>query len=248
MFLPLLPPVHQAPPPAQARPATNTVCPVLGEPVDADSPTVTVRGRRYRVCCEPCKADLAAHPDTYLASDGVPRNHPPARTAAAAPAPPAAIAPLPRSQAPAYLPPQVAGLLSAPAKGQDGHPLPQVWRAAGYDRSRGLASASLFYLPQPLVPEVLTAWKERTDATLRPASPYRMEAAVTWMEPCAKVKASGVSLYRMGTLCVEGVVRDGAGHPVAAFRAETLFAPEQKRLTPGPRAVEAILKQIVAEL
>jgi len=241
----LLPPAHLASQPVPPLPATNTLCPVLGEPVDADSPTVVVRGRTYRVCCAPCKADLRAKPGTYLHPDGTPRNQ--ALEAAAKPAPPPpAPGAVPRGQAPAFLPPAVAALLGAPVR--DGHGPHQVWIAPGFDRTQGLASASLFYLPQPLVPEVLTAWQELTAPRLKPASPYRMEAAVTWTEPCQKVKASGMSFFRMGTLCVEGLVKDGSGNPVAAFRTETLFSPEQKRMTPGPKAVEAILKGIASQL
>lgn len=245
-MLPSLPPAQVAQP-TPPRPAINTVCPVLGEPVDADSPTVAVRGRTYRVCCAPCKADLQAKPDTYLRPDGTPRNQ--ALEAAAKPAPPPPAPPsVPREQAPAYLPPPVAALLGPQARDKNGQGPLQVWIAPAFDRTQGLASASLFYLPQPLVPEVLTAWQELTTPRLRPGSAYRMEAAVTWMEAARKVKASGMSFYRMGTLCVEGLVKDGLGNPVAAFRTETLFSPEQKRMTPGPKAVEAILKRIGAEL
>ena len=36
---------------AAPTPATNTLCPVLGGKVDANSPKVVVRGREYRICC-----------------------------------------------------------------------------------------------------------------------------------------------------------------------------------------------------
>lgn len=56
------------------KPATNTQCPVLGGKVDAKSPTVTVRGQEYRVCCMGCDGKLKAKPETYLKPDGTPRN------------------------------------------------------------------------------------------------------------------------------------------------------------------------------
>lgn len=54
----------------QAKPATNTVCPVLGEKVTAKSPIVVVRGQEYRICCAGCDKKLAANPDQYLNKDG----------------------------------------------------------------------------------------------------------------------------------------------------------------------------------
>jgi hypothetical protein len=59
---------------AAAKPATNTLCPVLGGKVDAKSPTVTVRGQDYRVCCMGCPAELKANPDKFLKPDGTPKN------------------------------------------------------------------------------------------------------------------------------------------------------------------------------
>jgi YHS domain-containing protein len=59
---------------AAPRPATNTLCPVLGGKVDATSPKVVVRGREYRVCCMGCDGQLKATPDKYLNPDGSPRN------------------------------------------------------------------------------------------------------------------------------------------------------------------------------
>ncbi len=56
------------------KPATNRACPVLGNKVEASSPTVVVRGQTYRLCCKGCDVDLAKHPDTYLLKDGTPRN------------------------------------------------------------------------------------------------------------------------------------------------------------------------------
>lgn len=58
----------------QAKPATNTVCPVLNSKVDAKSAVVTVRGREYRICCGDCGPKLQADPDKYLEKDGTPRN------------------------------------------------------------------------------------------------------------------------------------------------------------------------------
>ena len=55
-------------------PATNTKCPVLGGPTDAQSLTVAVRGRSYRLCCPGCAGQLSANPDKYLKADGSPRN------------------------------------------------------------------------------------------------------------------------------------------------------------------------------
>lgn len=54
---------------------TNTICPVLGHAVTpGKSPTVTVRGRSYYLCCAGCDAKLAANPDQYLNKDGSPKN------------------------------------------------------------------------------------------------------------------------------------------------------------------------------
>jgi len=58
------------------KPATNLVCPVLGNKVEANGPTVVVRGQTYRLCCKGCDVDLAKHPDKYLLKDGTPRNAP----------------------------------------------------------------------------------------------------------------------------------------------------------------------------
>jgi hypothetical protein len=56
------------------KPAVNTLCPVLGGKVDANSPKVAVRGREYRICCMGCDTELKAHPDKYLKPDGTPKN------------------------------------------------------------------------------------------------------------------------------------------------------------------------------
>ena len=60
---------------AQASmPATNLKCPVLGNPTDAKSETVTVKGQTYRVCCSGCPPQITANPDKYLNPDGTPKN------------------------------------------------------------------------------------------------------------------------------------------------------------------------------
>lgn len=58
----------------QAKPATNTKCPVLGGKVSEKSKTVVVRGQEYRLCCGGCDATLLKDPDKYLEKDGTPKN------------------------------------------------------------------------------------------------------------------------------------------------------------------------------
>ena len=58
----------------EAKPATNAVCPVLGQKVNAKSKTIAVRGQEYRVCCADCDTKLAKDPDKYLEEDGSPKN------------------------------------------------------------------------------------------------------------------------------------------------------------------------------
>ncbi|WP_043483969.1 hypothetical protein [Geothrix fermentans] len=58
----------------QAKPATNTKCPVLGGKVSEKSKTVVVRGQEYRLCCAGCDATLLKNPDKYLEKDGTPKN------------------------------------------------------------------------------------------------------------------------------------------------------------------------------
>ncbi len=58
----------------QAKPATNTKCPVLGGKVTEKSKTVVVRGQEYRICCGGCDATLLKDPDKYLQKDGTPKN------------------------------------------------------------------------------------------------------------------------------------------------------------------------------
>ena len=57
-----------------AKPATNTVCPVLGGKVDAKSPKVVVKGQEYLICCPGCDKELLANPDKFLKPDGTPKN------------------------------------------------------------------------------------------------------------------------------------------------------------------------------
>jgi hypothetical protein len=59
---------------AAPTPAANTLCPVLGNPVTAQSKTVVVNHQEYRVCCMGCPEQLKAHPDKYLKADGTPKN------------------------------------------------------------------------------------------------------------------------------------------------------------------------------
>ena len=56
------------------KPATNTLCPVLGNPVNAQSKTVVVKNQTYRICCMGCPELLKASPDKSLKPDGTPRN------------------------------------------------------------------------------------------------------------------------------------------------------------------------------
>ena len=56
------------------KPATNTLCPVLGNPVSANSPKVVVNNHEYRTCCAGCPELLKANPSKYLLPDGTPRN------------------------------------------------------------------------------------------------------------------------------------------------------------------------------
>lgn len=58
----------------QASPATNTLCPVVACEVDAESPTLVVKEKEYRVCCGDCDDVLTKAPDTYLEKDGTPKN------------------------------------------------------------------------------------------------------------------------------------------------------------------------------
>ena len=65
----------------QAKPATNTLCPVLGSPVTAKSQVVLFQGQEYRICCPGCEAKLTSKPGDYLEKDGTPKNAPKAKAA-----------------------------------------------------------------------------------------------------------------------------------------------------------------------
>ena len=59
------------------KPATNTLCPVVGDKVTpGKSPKVVVRGQEYYLCCGGmgCDKKLLADPDKYLEKDGTPKN------------------------------------------------------------------------------------------------------------------------------------------------------------------------------
>ncbi len=57
------------------KPATNTICPVLGNKVTpGKSPKVVVQGREYYLCCAGCDTKLEKEPGKYLEKDGTPRN------------------------------------------------------------------------------------------------------------------------------------------------------------------------------
>jgi hypothetical protein len=58
----------------QAKPATNTLCPVTGQKVTPNNQVVVVRGQEYRICCPGCDNLLKTKPDTYLGKDGKPKN------------------------------------------------------------------------------------------------------------------------------------------------------------------------------
>ncbi len=66
--------------PEPSRPkvrATNTLCPVMGEPVKAGRDReVVLRAGYYLVCCDGCGPELAEHPEKYLDKNGRPRNAP----------------------------------------------------------------------------------------------------------------------------------------------------------------------------
>lgn len=55
------------------KPAANSHCPVLGNPVNKNL-KVAVRGQEYFLCCKGCDKDLVANPDKYLNKDGTPKN------------------------------------------------------------------------------------------------------------------------------------------------------------------------------
>lgn len=53
--------------------AWNEVCPVLGNKVDAKTPTVEFEGKTYGFCCPGCDKKFSANPEKYyknLSEDG----------------------------------------------------------------------------------------------------------------------------------------------------------------------------------
>ena len=77
MFSSLILAALVAAPSGNPRPASNTICPVLGGKVTpGKSPKVVVRGQEYLLCCPGCDKKLLAEPDKYLQKDGTPRNAP----------------------------------------------------------------------------------------------------------------------------------------------------------------------------
>lgn len=51
----------------------NKVCPVKGNPIEADSPTVEYNGKVYAFCCPGCDTKFAKSPEKYaknLSEDG----------------------------------------------------------------------------------------------------------------------------------------------------------------------------------
>ncbi|HSW55430.1 MAG TPA: YHS domain-containing protein [Ignavibacteriaceae bacterium] len=51
----------------------NKVCPVMGNKVDTDGPTVEYNGKLYAFCCPGCDAKFEKNPDKYsknLSEDG----------------------------------------------------------------------------------------------------------------------------------------------------------------------------------
>jgi YHS domain-containing protein len=56
-----------------AKTAWNKVCPVKGNPVEEDSPTVEYNGKVYGFCCPGCDTKFAKNPEKYsknLSEDG----------------------------------------------------------------------------------------------------------------------------------------------------------------------------------
>lgn len=57
-------------------PPKNGRCPVLKNPVGDRNQTVTVRGKRYYICCAECEEELKRNPDKYLNADGTLKRSP----------------------------------------------------------------------------------------------------------------------------------------------------------------------------
>lgn len=53
------------PPPSAVAAASNTICPVMGRPVDPSVPTSMYQGRVIGFCCRACKPMFDANPDAY---------------------------------------------------------------------------------------------------------------------------------------------------------------------------------------
>ncbi len=57
--------------------ATNTLCPVMSQPVKPGKDReVVIRGNYYLVCCDGCGPLMAENPDKYLDKEGRPKNAP----------------------------------------------------------------------------------------------------------------------------------------------------------------------------
>lgn len=74
---------HGGAPSRQAEPerpkvhATNTICPVMGNPVKPGRDReVVVGGEYYLVCCDSCGPEMAEHKAKYLDKEGKPLNTP----------------------------------------------------------------------------------------------------------------------------------------------------------------------------
>lgn len=69
---------HSQPdPPRPKVRATNTICPVMGQPVKPGRDReVVIQGGYYLVCCDGCGPKMAEQPSKYLDEDGRPRNAP----------------------------------------------------------------------------------------------------------------------------------------------------------------------------
>ncbi len=67
---------HQESAPERVH-ATNTICPVMGQPVKpVRDREVVIRGTYYLVCCDGCGPEMSEHYNKYLDKDGRPLNDP----------------------------------------------------------------------------------------------------------------------------------------------------------------------------
>jgi len=63
--------------PAKKVHATNTICPVMGQPVKPGRDReVVIRGNYYLVCCDGCGPEMSEHYDKYCDKEGHPLNDP----------------------------------------------------------------------------------------------------------------------------------------------------------------------------